>query len=67
MDITQYEMLVLAAALLGTFFKFQRDYTILTARVVALEKQESEVKQLLKNLCDGMQEIKLLLAEKGIK
>tara|TARA_Y100000401_G_C8306445_1_gene217228 strand:- start:519 stop:722 length:204 start_codon:yes stop_codon:yes gene_type:complete len=67
MDITQYEMLVLAAGLLGTVFKFQRDYTILTARVVALEKQESEVKQLLKNLCDGMQEIKLLLAEKGIK
>lgn len=67
MDITQYELVALAAGLLGTVFKFQRDYTILTARVVALEKQESEVKDLLRNLCEGMQEIKLLLAEKGIK
>ena len=67
MDITQYELVALAAGLLGTVFKFQRDYTILTARVVALEKQESEVKDLLRNLCEGMQEIKLLLAEKGTK
>ena len=67
MDITQYEMVALAVGLLGTVFKFQRDYTILTARVVALEKHENEVKELLRSLCEGMQEIKLLLAEKGIK
>ena len=42
-------MLVLAAGV-GTVFKFQRDYTILTARVVALEKHESEVKDLLRNV-----------------
>ena len=67
MDITQYELLILAGGLLGTVFKFQRDYTVLTARVVAVEKHENEVKDLLRHLCEGMQEIKLLLAEKGIK
>jgi hypothetical protein len=32
-----------------------------------LERQEGEVKNLLKELCEGMQDIKILLAEKGIK
>lgn len=67
MDITQYEIILLLVGLLGTIFKFQKDYTLLTARVVSLEKQESEVKDMLKELCSGMQEIKILLAEKGIK
>lgn len=67
MDLTQYEMIGLLAGLLGTIFKFQRDYTILTARVVSLEKHENEVKEMLKELCTGMQDIKLLLAEQGIK
>jgi len=67
MDLTQYELLALAGGLLGTIFKFQRDYTVLTARVISLEKHENEVKELLKELCTGMQDIKILLAEKGIK
>tara|TARA_R100000808_G_scaffold20292_1_gene43946 strand:- start:419 stop:622 length:204 start_codon:yes stop_codon:yes gene_type:complete len=67
MDLTQYELLLLFVGLLGTIFKFQRDYTILTARVISLEKHETEVKDLLSKLCEGMQEIKLLLAEQGIK
>jgi len=67
MDLTQYELLALAIGLLGTAFKFQRDYTVLTARVISLEKHETEVKEMLKELCQGMQDIKLLLAEKGIK
>ncbi len=67
MDLTQYELLLLFMGLLGTTFKFQRDYTILTARVISLEKHETEVKDLLGKLCEGMQEIKLLLAERGIK
>jgi len=67
MDFTQYELLGLAGGLLGTIFKFQRDYTVLTARVISLEKHENEVKELLKELCTGMQDIKILLAEKGIK
>lgn len=67
MDLTQYELLGLAGGLLGTIFKFQRDYTVLTARVISLEKHENEVKELLKELCTGMQDIKILLAEQGIK
>ena len=43
------------------------DVTKIKSRIFALEKQEGEVKSLLKELCIGMQEIKILLAEKGIK
>jgi len=32
-----------------------------------LEKREDEVKQMLTNLTDAVQEIKILLAQKGIK
>ena len=46
---------------LGTWIKLTK------ARLFSLEKQEGEVKEMLKELCTGMQEIKLLLAEKGIK
>ena len=67
MSLTQYELLMLAVGLLGTVFKFHGDYTRLSARVLSLEKHETEVKEMLKELCQGMQEIKLLLAEKGIK
>jgi hypothetical protein len=52
---------------LGTWIKMTNDVTKIQARIFSLEKQEGEVKTLLKELCVGMQEIKILLAEKGIK
>jgi|TARA_R110000824_G_scaffold53654_1_gene148382 hypothetical protein len=55
------------AGILGTWIKMTNDVTKIKARVFSLEKQEGEVKTLLKELCAGMQDIKLLLAEKGIK
>ena len=52
---------------LGTWIKLTNEVTKIKARLYSLEKQEGEVKEMLKELCTGMQEIKLLLAEKGIK
>ena len=52
---------------LGTWIKLTNEVTKIKARLYSLEKQEGEVKDMLKELCTGMQEIKILLAEKGIK
>jgi hypothetical protein len=65
------ELIAVAATaftgILGTWIKMTNDVTKIKARIYSLEKQEGEVKTLLKELCEGMQDIKLLLAEKGIK
>tara|TARA_R110001592_G_scaffold276548_2_gene543664 strand:- start:597 stop:800 length:204 start_codon:yes stop_codon:yes gene_type:complete len=65
------ELLAVAAScfvgILGTWIRMTNDVTKIKSRIFSLEKQEGEVKTLLKELCIGMQEIKLLLAEKGIK
>jgi|TARA_R110000765_G_scaffold357150_1_gene447248 hypothetical protein len=53
--------------ILGTYIKMSNDLTKIKSRVYYLERQEGEVKNLLKELCEGMQDIKILLAEKGIK
>ena len=53
--------------ILGTWIKMTNDVTKIKNRIFSLEKQEGEVKTLLKELCVGMQDIKILLAEKGIK
>ena len=37
MDITQYELIMLALALVGTVFKFHGDYTKLSVRVKNIE------------------------------
>ena len=55
------------SGILGTWVKMTNDVTKIKARIFSLEKQEGEVKTLLKELCEGMQDIKILLAEKGIK
>jgi len=52
---------------LGTWIKLTNEVTKIKARLYSLEKQEGEVKALLKELCQGMQDIKILLAEQGIK
>lgn len=56
-----------ASGIIGTYIKMQNEIVKVKSRVYSLEKQEGEVKTLLKELCEGMQDIKILLAEKGIK
>ena len=56
-----------ATGILGTYIRMQNEIVKVKSRVYSLEKQEGEVKSMLKELCEGMQDIKLLLAAKGIK
>jgi hypothetical protein len=65
------ELIAVAAScfvgILGTWIRMTNDVTKIKGRLYSLEKQEGEVKTLLKELCAGMQDLKILLAEKGIK
>tara|TARA_R110002167_G_scaffold68414_2_gene193056 strand:- start:9042 stop:9248 length:207 start_codon:yes stop_codon:yes gene_type:complete len=53
--------------LLATWVKMTNDVTKIKSRLFSLEKQETKVQVSLDNLLDGVNEIKLLLAAKGIK
>ena len=65
--ITLFEIITLAGALIGVYVKLSTELGKLKSRIIMLERQESEVKAMLTNLVEAVQEIKLLLAEKGIK
>jgi hypothetical protein len=65
--LTQYEIICLVAALIGVYVKLNAEILKMKGRVGTLEKSDSEVKGLLKQLYEGVQDIKILLAEKGIK
>jgi|TARA_R110002012_G_scaffold126736_1_gene278742 hypothetical protein len=65
--LTQYEIICLVGGLIGVYVKLNAELLKLKGRVGTLEKSDGEVKALLKELCEGMQDIKILLAEKGIK
>lgn len=66
MDITQYELIMLALALVGTVFKFHGDYTKLSVRVKNIEHDCKEYKQDVKQLLEAIQDIKLLLAKNKV-
>lgn len=53
--------------ILATWVKMTNDVTKIKARLFALEKQETKVQETLNVLVDGVNEIKLLLAKKGIE
>ena len=65
--LTTFEVLSLAGAIIGVYSKLTQEIGKLKGRVVALEKTETEVKAMLTELLSSVQEIKLLLAEKGIR
>ncbi len=52
---------------LGTYIKMTNEVTKIKSRLYSLEKKENEVKEILKELVTSVHEIKILLAEKGIK
>lgn len=64
--LTQFEMLAIVGSLIGMWVKFQTDYTTLKARVHAIENDNGELKQNLKQLLEDIQEIKLLLAKNKV-
>lgn len=65
--MTTFEVLSLAGAIIGVYVKLTQEIGKLKGRVVALEKTETEVKAMLTELLASVQEIKILLAKKGIE
>lgn len=65
--ITLFEVLTLAGGLIGVYVKLSNEVGKLKSRIIMLERQESEVKKILTELVTAVNEIKLLLAEKGIR
>ena len=65
--ITLFEILTLSGALIGVYFKLQTEVGKLKGRIAMLEKQELQVMNMLEKLVTSVDEIKLLLAQKGIK
>ena len=66
-----YEIISIAigalAGIIGTWVKMTNEVTAIKARLFSLEKQETKVQQSLDFLVDGVNDIKLLLAKKGIQ
>ena len=54
------------AGILGTWVKLNTDLTKIKARLETLEKNEGRVSSALRELMDGINEIKLLLAKNRV-
>ena len=61
--LSHFEFLVVAGSLIGGWMKFQADYNRLSSRVHALEADNKEFKDDVKQLLKDIQEIKILLAK----
>jgi hypothetical protein len=55
------------SGILGTWVKMNTEITKIKGRLISLERQETKVLETLNALIDGVNEIKLLLAKKGIE
>lgn len=64
--LTQYEVITLAGALIGVYFKLNSDVLKLKGRVQTLEKSDNEVKDMLNTLLTAVNEVKILLAKNGM-
>jgi hypothetical protein len=64
--LTQYELIVLLAGLIGVYIKLNADTLKLKGRVETLEKSDNEVKGMLTSLLQAVNEVKILLATHGI-
>jgi hypothetical protein len=67
MDLTQFELLTIAGALVGMWLKFQSDFTTLKSRVKVLEMDNGEFKDKVDRLLNEIQEIKMLLAKNQVQ
>jgi hypothetical protein len=65
-NLTHFEFLMVAGALVGQWIKFQADYGRLSSRVHALETDNAEFKSDVRQMCKDIQEIKLLLAKNKV-
>ena len=60
--ITLFEILTIAAALVGIYFKMQTEVGKLKGRIAMLEKQELQIMAMLVKLVDAVDELKILVA-----
>jgi hypothetical protein len=65
--MTLFEIMTLAAALVGVYVKLTQELAKLKSRIISLEKTEGEVKAMLNELLAAVQEIKIILAGQGIR
>lgn len=66
-NLSHFEFLTVAGALVAGWVKFQSEYSKLNARVTVLETDTAEFKQDMKQLLSDIQEIKLLLAKNKVE
>jgi len=62
-NLSHFEFLTVSGVLVMGWIKFQADYNRLSSRVHALEADNAEFKENVKQLLKDIQEIKLLLAK----
>lgn len=62
MDLTDYELIVLALGLIGVYLKLHQEVTVIKSRVYTLETTNSKIEGILSQLSTDIAEIKLLLA-----
>jgi dihydroorotase len=62
MDLTDYELILLAVGLVGVYVKLHGEVTKLTSRVYSLENGNKKIERSLEQLATDLAEIKLLLA-----
>jgi len=66
-NLSHFEFLTVAGALVAGWVKFQSEYSKLNARVTVLETDTAEFKTDMKQLLSDIQEIKLLLAKNKVE
>jgi prefoldin subunit 5 len=60
------EFIVLLGGGVSAWIKINNDVTVLKSRIINLEKKESATDKKLDDLMEAIQEIKIILAKKGI-
>ncbi len=66
MDISIYQIIILAAGVVGVYVKLNIDMSKLSLRLVIHEKQTMALQNSIDKLLKDVQEIKILLARKQI-
>ena len=65
-EVTLFEAVTLGVGLVGLYVKMQQEVGKLKARIHLIEAERDEFRATLKELLNTTQEIKIMLAKKGI-
>ncbi len=65
-EVTIFEAVTLIAGLVGIWAKMQQEVGKLKGRISLMESERDEFRSTLKELLNATQEIKIMLAKKGI-